>query len=225
MQCKKAHQFFGFYLDGELTFEEEELIDAHLESCPGCFKEFRGLQRTRDLLLHLPQEDPGEEYTQAVMRRVREARTEEFAPVRAPLGERLAAWFGLWLAPKPAMGVGVALVLGIAAGLGVTQLTGSPTEQVVVQADRVSDPVEQVQPAPARDFAGADRSGEGVTSLPFRGQQVVYADQQGQVRQRVEFVLEPFILREGPQQVAEPLFPPAQPRQTEGSRDGARVTF
>lgn len=224
MQCKKAHQLFGSYLDGELTFEEEEMVDAHMVGCPQCRTEFRGLRRTRDLLLSLPQEDPGEAFTSAVMSRVREARAEELAPVRPPLGERLAAWFGTWLAPKPALGVAAALALGLVAGLGLTQIAGTEGDpaQAPLQAEQVSPPAQEGVTTTALEALAFDR-----VATPVRGREggTIYMVQQRPGEQRVEFVLEPFILRDGTQQVAEPLFPQASPRLTEGSPDGASITF
>jgi hypothetical protein len=179
----------------------------------------------------MSQEDPGDEFTREVLKRVRETRAEELAPVRTPLGERMANWFGVWLAPKPAFGVAMALVLGLAAGLGLQQLTGEESPQVSpsLQADQLATPTEETRDQGGEmGLRGLDRLPTGVTAAPVGGEGVgtAYPRDERYLGRRVEFVLEPYLVRDGgSQQVAEPLFPPVRQRAADGSQDGAYITF
>ncbi|MBU1948913.1 MAG: zf-HC2 domain-containing protein, partial [Candidatus Eisenbacteria bacterium] len=124
MQCKKVIHLFSAYLDGELMIEEEDRIEQHLNGCPQCHAEFVKLRNMVNLMGQLPQDDPGEAFSQSVMRRIRTA--GDAAPLKEslPWGDRLAQWFRFEKAPRPIFGMAATLVLGLVVGAGIYQVLG-----------------------------------------------------------------------------------------------------
>ena len=55
MTCKLVKRKLSLYMDGELKAAEQELILAHLQSCPDCLLEFEKLKDTWNLLDILPE--------------------------------------------------------------------------------------------------------------------------------------------------------------------------
>ncbi|MBD3233722.1 MAG: hypothetical protein GF315_08355 [candidate division Zixibacteria bacterium] len=49
MNCQKATVLISGKLDGELTPEQEKDLNAHLESCPNCQKEYQELLRLKEV--------------------------------------------------------------------------------------------------------------------------------------------------------------------------------
>ena len=50
MNCETAKDLLVLLNCGELNFEDEEVVETHLESCPACSAERRRLQRLDSLL-------------------------------------------------------------------------------------------------------------------------------------------------------------------------------
>jgi hypothetical protein len=60
----------GDYLEGDLSLEERELVDAHMAGCTACADELRELRATVGLLRGLPDPEPPALLTAEVMRRI-----------------------------------------------------------------------------------------------------------------------------------------------------------
>ena len=58
MQCEKVRGLLDWYVDGELSLEEEGAVRAHLESCERCSSELDAVRRGIRLLKEAPQETP-----------------------------------------------------------------------------------------------------------------------------------------------------------------------
>ena len=52
MNCKDINELFTAYLDGEVTSEEQEQIQAHLSACQYCREELEALAATQKNLRH-----------------------------------------------------------------------------------------------------------------------------------------------------------------------------
>jgi predicted anti-sigma-YlaC factor YlaD len=50
MKCGEVKDWLAAYLDGEVTPERHQLIDAHLAGCEGCRKEMRAMASAQELL-------------------------------------------------------------------------------------------------------------------------------------------------------------------------------
>jgi tetratricopeptide (TPR) repeat protein len=114
MKCSDAHKLMGDYLEGILAPEESGKLRDHLESCEDC-KEL--LEDFEDIALQareLPRLEPSDAAWPAILRRVREARTETAAPL-APRKK----WFGTIFAPGRSIYAGAAalLLLAVVGGL------------------------------------------------------------------------------------------------------------
>ncbi|MBD3336381.1 MAG: hypothetical protein GF355_12780 [Candidatus Eisenbacteria bacterium] len=217
MRCKQALGRLSAYIDGELTLGEEEELRDHLDHCRACAGEQTRLTRTLGLLQSLPEEDPGEAFNMAVMARIRRA-DETPAEARPSLRERLERWLTLWPAPRPALGVAAALVLGLAVGAGLHQfLGGAPSAErsaagepaLMAQQPGAVEGAEIGTPGggpPAA--AAANRPGRDTTGVPAP-----------------EFVLDPYVMHEGPRQVAVPVFPREWDRGSPTPREDDAVTF
>jgi hypothetical protein len=215
MQCKEGRQQFNAYIDGELTFEEEERLEGHFKACVGCREEYRRLGATVQWLQGLPMDDPGEDFSRTVMRRLGEkpASADRFVP----LGERVARWLGVWMHPKPAIAMAMVLLFGVFTGVGLNEIAGGREggeTGAVIQAERTM-PDEHASPSTPTD--------PEVGSEPVLN--TVSTIDDAPTDPSVEFVLQPYVLRGGPEQMAEPLFPTARQVTSEGSRDGAYITY
>ncbi len=76
------------YLDGELEDSETRAIEATLAKSPAARRDVEMLSRAWDMLDLLPQVDPGEEFTQQTISRMRAVEVDK---------QRTSALWGVWL--------------------------------------------------------------------------------------------------------------------------------
>jgi anti-sigma factor RsiW len=128
----------GAYLLGALTDLERQAFEHHLSGCAPCREEVERLRPAAEALPRsVEQVEPPRSLRSSLMDVVeREARERPGAPApRRSLRERLRPRGGLL---RPALVVG-ALVLGLLAGIGVSQLGGGSGEDVRTIAATVDD--------------------------------------------------------------------------------------
>ncbi|AZR73164.1 hypothetical protein BBF96_07060 [Anoxybacter fermentans] len=69
MDCQNAYKLMNRYIDGEITSEEEKVLEFHLLRCRGCQKEFGEI---KELNLMLNTLYPSYDFTSKVMARIEE---------------------------------------------------------------------------------------------------------------------------------------------------------
>lgn len=137
MNCEKARDEFALLLYGELSFDEEETLERHLEGCEGCRA---ALERDKALHAALDLSDrqtpPG---LMASCRRGLFSRLDSERAVKSRSGGWLASLQGLFSAPwmRPAGAVALLLIGFAAARLTMVPavsngLAGGPAPQDVV---------------------------------------------------------------------------------------------
>lgn len=62
MICMKAKKLLSAYIDGELTDEQRQQIESHLQSCDDCKKEMLELRQTKRMVASLRRYEPSEEW-------------------------------------------------------------------------------------------------------------------------------------------------------------------
>jgi hypothetical protein len=190
MQCKKVIHLFSPFVDGELMIEEEDRIEQHLDGCPQCRTEYTKLRNMMSLMGQLPEEDPGEEFSRQVMRRIRTADKKSLLEDSIPWRERLAQWFALQAAPRPIFGMAATLVLGIVVGAGIYQiLGGNPPDSLNGFADRSGTGMDASPVVATREAPAATQPTDSLSN------------------HNPEFVLDPYIMEDELRQVAVPLYP------------------
>ena len=118
MNCKTARGLFSLRLDQGLSYEEQRRTTQHLDSCPRCLGEYRGLERTVNLLHDLPEVEASGTFLQDVLRAARNLHGEEASLARAPgIWERMRGWVSAGvLEPAPRWAF-AALTLGLIVGV------------------------------------------------------------------------------------------------------------
>ena len=113
----------GAYLLGALTGPERRNFEQHLDGCADCRAEIERLRPAADALPRsVEQIEPPPSLKSSLMKVVdSEARKRAGAPPRRSLWERLFPRGGL---VRPALVAGVALAVGLLAGIGVAGLGG-----------------------------------------------------------------------------------------------------
>jgi anti-sigma factor RsiW len=211
MQCKKVIRRFSAYIDGELTFEEEALIEQHLNGCSNCRAEYFKLRSTLDLMAQLPEEDPGDEFSRAVMNRIREERAEVDVGRSTPWRERWSRWVQALPALRPAYGMAAALVFGIMVGAAIYETLGggfmNPARSTPRGAGQAV--VERTAPEGSGFAAGAaaEEPGVGTTDLAESEASDMVQEPDSIASSRPEFVLDHYIMEDELRQVAVPLYP------------------
>lgn len=197
MNCNEAKRRLSAHLDRDLTFEEEEHLEAHLAECKECADEEEQLQCLVGLLHGLPDADPGENFLAAVQARIAEAQAggaaadtyEDYAdfgePARPSVGEWLrAAWSSMWL--RPAMGVALGLGIGLLIGFGGSSEDGVTPGLPAGGGPRMAA-TEPVSEFPAGE---ADLLATGVAG-PFADIDLSHLEQGEDVSD--EYIIEPFV--------------------------------
>jgi hypothetical protein len=72
MTCSEIESLLPAYLERLLPPEQQETIDGHLASCPGCSRACGDLRKAQGLLQDLPEVEPPPFFEQRIMARVRE---------------------------------------------------------------------------------------------------------------------------------------------------------
>lgn len=66
--CKRIEEHLSAYLDGELTQQNRQGVEVHVEACPGCGRTLEELSRIREGISRLDQPQPSEEQWSKMMR-------------------------------------------------------------------------------------------------------------------------------------------------------------
>lgn len=148
MSCEEIRQQLSLYLYGELSFDEEEAVDTHLDGCEGCRAALEKQRNLHDLMDGQRWEPP----TQLLLaaRREFETRTNALAVTgkQGGIGGRLRRWLGGWdfrtAVLKPA-GALALVALGVVGTRAWDQrMKDNPTEPVTAR-------VRYVTPGPTGD--------------------------------------------------------------------------
>lgn len=129
MNCESARQLLPLLSYGELSFDEEERLEAHLESCAACRAEREALQAMEVFLARAEREPaPG------LLQRNRRLLAETIAAERASS----QTWWrrvGAWLANPPAWAKPVGAVAVFVLGFGIARApwaaNGVPAPQTI----------------------------------------------------------------------------------------------
>lgn len=141
MKCDSVKNALSLFLYGELTFDEEERIELHLEQCNACRELFRKEQTVHSLLDGEDQDAPAGLLGEC--RRDLRARLRDEAAISGAAGSRgtgaLGRWWNALLPPailRPA-GAFVLLALGFLGG----RLLPDAAQPQIVEAPIVAGPV------------------------------------------------------------------------------------
>ena len=61
--CNSVRELLSSYIDGELSVRERQFVDRHIESCQLCREELESLQKTINLVQHIPAIEPRRSFT------------------------------------------------------------------------------------------------------------------------------------------------------------------
>jgi anti-sigma-K factor RskA len=175
---ERYEQDVGAYLLGALPALEAEVFERHLMGCDACRDELERLRPAAEALPRsVEQFDPPPSLKASLMEVVeREGASSE----RAPSPARRAGWFaGLRLRPALAL-AGVALLLGVAVGVGLSGGDEDETRAVTAQVDRTRLPGGSAELEVAGDSATLRLT--GVPMAPRGKVYEVWVERDGEVR-------------------------------------------
>jgi predicted anti-sigma-YlaC factor YlaD len=114
MKCSDAHELMGDYLEGALAPEDRERHREHLECCADCRELLEDFEDIARQARELPRVEPSDAAWPAILRRVREARSEAAVP-----STPRKKWFEAIFAPGRMVyaGASALLVLAVVGGL------------------------------------------------------------------------------------------------------------
>lgn len=116
MNCGEARELFSPYLDGQVSGAQMRAVGRHIEECSRCGREYRGLQRTQQLLAELgPRKAPSDlalKLRVAISREVAHARRPRFQGVLVRFENALNAL----LVPATAGLVSAIVIFGLLLG-------------------------------------------------------------------------------------------------------------
>ena len=141
MNHAEARSQMADYLEAELDLTKRALLDAHLDACESCSREFGEMRATIALLRGLPDPEPAPFLVESVMRRIREGEGS------LGFGGRLREWIGTLASPQialpaTALGLGLLMAAGVLdprmlPGIGET-LAPAPAVRIVM---RTQEPI------------------------------------------------------------------------------------
>ncbi len=168
--CMEVREDFSAYLDGEMSAEEREPLEAHLAGCAECLREMDVLKRVDDAYRGLAPVGAPADFEAGVREAVRTGRTAS-ASGRRPVPR--------WMGPVVAMAsaasvliVGVLVLEWRQGGRSEMQLASAPAE---IELNRDSDALmktKEAAPAVAESDAAAGGSGaawDNFARTPERG--------------------------------------------------------
>ncbi len=164
--CPEYEPLIAEALFGELSDEDRQRLEAHVESCEACAEELRSLETTLAFTAHRERPEPPESFWQHYEPRLarRMHRAEARADTAPSLGERIAAWWHNLTEMPPAMRwalQGAAAVLLVAVGFGLGQQQAGPP------ADPGADPAL---------FAGTETTSDATLATLIRAEQPVESE-------------------------------------------------
>jgi len=97
MNCDEARQGLPFLLYGELSFDEEESLQTHLDSCVPCREAL-----AKERLIHAALDERDLDPSPFLVRRCRQRLQEQVEAISAHRGQGWSAWLGhVFSAPMP----------------------------------------------------------------------------------------------------------------------------
>jgi len=166
MKCEEARKTLPLLLYGELSFDEEERVQAHMDECEGC-RAALGSEKALFASLDRAELSPGDDLLDDCRRELRE-RVAQAAPRRTSLWDSIRQGFTIHFHFAPGiqqlMGAAAMLALGFAgARLAPSVLSGSWRGASV--ADPVASRVRYVEPlAPGKVQIVVDETRQRVFS-------------------------------------------------------------
>lgn len=149
MTCEDARKALPLFLYGELSFDDEERVEAHLENCGTCRGEFaqqKGLHRALDAMELEPPPDLLFKSREELRRRVGAA-----GPPRESFWERLKHGFTIHVHPIPAglqpIGAAALIAMGFFGARMLPTSTGERTFNSAGLMAPVTSRVRYVEPA------------------------------------------------------------------------------
>ncbi len=139
MTCEMAKQQLSLFLYGELSFDEEETLEQHLEACAGCRAEL-----SREKAMHRAMGEAGLAPPIEMLRECRrELRSKIFASGMDPRGTWWTRFQQAWAAAFPSGGLlrPVAALTLVAIGFFSARLTVSPESPAGPRLAGVAEPV------------------------------------------------------------------------------------
>lgn len=112
MKHSEVHSYMPDYLEGSLDLTKRALLDAHLDACERCSRDFAEMRGTIALLRDLPDPEPPAFLAETVMRRIREGEG------RYGLGDRVREWIASVASPQIALPA-IALTVGLMMATGI----------------------------------------------------------------------------------------------------------
>jgi anti-sigma factor RsiW len=116
MRCQEVERLLPDYSVGLLKPRDERVIASHLESCPGCHREWQALEDTVALVEQFGAVEPPPGLWNGVYNRLTGQAPEPVAP---------SPWARLWRRPARVFGTAV-LAVALAAGLWFSNLPHPP---------------------------------------------------------------------------------------------------
>lgn len=132
MRCAGAKGLLSSYLDGALSGMQMRTLEAHLQHCPACMREYRALRQTQQLICGIGRikepADLGLKLRLAISREAAVARRGRYEGLRVRLEDGLRAF----MVPATAGLVCAMLIFGLVTAILATpgQLQANNTEDV-----------------------------------------------------------------------------------------------
>jgi hypothetical protein len=149
MNCKSARRGLSLYLYSELSFDEEELFEQHLEGCEDCRRELEREKAMHQAFDRAEVSPPAELLERC---RLELPRTLRHAPplAREPAGwmERLRGFLRTPAAPAAAWLKPAGAVALVAVGFFTARFTAGPASSLA-PSDQVVTRVRHVEPSPS----------------------------------------------------------------------------
>lgn len=118
MNCSDFIELLPDYLTGQLSPQSVQDVDAHLSKCGSCRQELAEMTSAWAALGELPEEEPGPALRGRFYAMLENEKRSLEKESRPALSDRLDAWVRAWWPRRPAMQLGLSLVVLIA-GLGI----------------------------------------------------------------------------------------------------------
>jgi hypothetical protein len=185
MTCSRARRLFGACWDDEITQGEREWLDAHLNACTACRREYDALARTLEAVAALPREEAAPDLLERTLARARRA---------SPAPDRLPETGRPWVAITGAAAAAVLVLTVVAPWTG--WMTGGVPDTRLAGPEAIESVPEPVAVArPVGTAPGARGLGPATEALPELA--ALPADSLFDHSEDVEFILDPVALRRG----------------------------
>lgn len=96
MKCEEIEVFLSGYLDGELTQQESQQVEVHLEDCLGCREIYRELREARQAAADLPIPQPSGKEWKLIEGRILEQATRSIGWVILVVWSTITVAYGIF---------------------------------------------------------------------------------------------------------------------------------